>query len=197
MANATSSAEYQNNHTATVGGTTVSATTLIIAKDCTTSSGNYTTISSTSNIYGVSGTNVEVNLGAGTNSIERTGNKTIIPLLLPTTDKNQAANTPNRTFIDLKRVEQLFIIKGVLSDDSGNITGTSIANSALNKAVFLLAMEEESGPIRLYYRNEAIMCILKQVRISDKYIDVSTNDAGDQLVAKYDFEVQLWIGKPR
>jgi hypothetical protein len=85
----------------------------------------------------------------------------------------------------------------VLSDDSGNITGTSIANSALNKAIFLLAMEEESGPMRLYYRNEAIMCILKQVRITDKYLDVSTTDSGDALVVKYEFEIQLWVGKPK
>jgi hypothetical protein len=172
-------------------------TTLILAKDVTYGDLSYNTISSTSNIYGVSGTNVEVNLSSGTNSIERTGNKTIIPLLLPTTPKNQSTSVPNRDFIDLKRVEHLFIIKGVLSDDSGNITGTSIANSALNKAIFLLAMEEESGPMRLYYRNEAIMCILKQVRITDKYLDVSTTDSGDALVVKYEFEIQLWVGKPK
>lgn len=194
IANANSSLEYQDNHTATVNGTAVTANTFIIAKDMS----NRNSISEDSNIYGISGANIEIDLSGGSVKVEEESiNTEAFKQLIQTSPVKEDTRTPYRMIVDLKRIEHVLTLNGWLVDDTGNITNAGISNTALNKKKALCALQESGSTVRFYFRNEAFSALITKCKVDDDATveNVSTDAQGS--VAKLKFTIQLWVGKDR
>jgi len=196
---------YQDSHTTTVGATAVSATTFIIAKDVAqTTTGvakkNANALTTTANFYGIGGTNVEVDLSSGAIKVDE-NYKNEKPKAINIPKRGKKALTLDSSYVELRRMSKTLTLTGWLTDDSGNITNTSPAttNTALNKKKTLEAMAEEGGPIRFYYRNEAFMCSIDDLKFGDEYFETSPNttDPTNELVAKIDFIINMTVGYER
>ena len=63
--------------------------------------------------------------------------------------------SPSTILIDLKAVKWIFILTGVLTNDTGNLTGVSPATTAtaINKKNLLLAFAEQGGTCYFVHRN--------------------------------------------
>ena len=210
MANADAGKVYQNNHTATVGGTsitkivqsgssTINLPKFILAKDIDVTNNGQAkrankVLTSTANFYGISGTNVEIEMTV-TNFTDKL-TKTM-PNMIMIPKRNKPDQFIDTSFIDLRRITDDFTIQGSLCDSTGNMTGTATTATAVNQKNCLKAMAEEGGAVRLYYRTEAVMCTIKDINFTDTYTEPSTNDPLDHEVIKLDFSMTLSLGWER
>ena len=183
--------EYQDTHTTTVNGTAVGRNTFIMAKDMA----NANSLVSTSNVYGISGTNIEVDLSGGEVEVRQQGSKRFMELMIPTSRIKRTTQSPIRKFIDLKKIEHTLTLKGWLTDDSGTITNTSLNNTALNKKKTLLAIQESGSATRFYFRQEAYACLIKQLDFRDIETEETSSSAESTgMAARLEFTIQLWVG---
>lgn len=189
---------YSDTHTTTNYGTAVTANTCIIAKDYSPQGSNVMT--TTGNNYGVGGTNVEVDLLGDAYMVEDQQNKTIstLSIPIPPDQSSRQNNVPNYKLIDLKRADNLFVIRGYFTDNSAvNITNTSpaVSSNVKGKKKVLKAMLEQGGVVRLYWRLEAYVCTLKQVIVKDTFEGETDTMSNIQNVAKREFTIQMIMGR--
>jgi len=150
------------------------------------------TLTTNGNAFGFSGTNIQLSLDSEVTKVEENIEKKYAAnIQRPRSRLNWPNYASSSIIVDLKQIKWTIIVTGILTNDSGNLTGVSpsTAATAVNKKNLLIAMAEHGGSVTFKHRNNSNAETVQI--ISMQFTDESTEVGSDETTIMKEGEMRL------